>query len=196
MNVKLYIYTYTFPKKKQIFSYVILTHTAAGLSSKLVAVQCTVAIDIDLTRNAREETSVLNSTRFNMFEHVWTTNVWICVPGCKYESSGVCNQQSMNWFYLWSLLNEFAPAPEACRGCQFLQQKLKRRHQAVHILWCNDEPHQKLERSQGHFPRWLLRWIPGNATCPRAHAHWYYQTWTATASSSQDFVQNPSTMFS
>ena len=68
MNVKLYIYTYTFPKQKQIFSCVILTHTAAGLSSKLVAVQCTVAIDIDLTRNGREETSVLNSTRFTMFE--------------------------------------------------------------------------------------------------------------------------------
>jgi len=45
-----------------------LTHTAAGLSSKLVAVQCTVAIDIDLTRNGREETSALNSSRFNMFE--------------------------------------------------------------------------------------------------------------------------------
>lgn len=68
MNVKIYIYTYTFAKMKQIFSCVILTHTAAGLSSKLVAVQCTVAIDIDLTRNGREETSVLNSSRFNMFE--------------------------------------------------------------------------------------------------------------------------------
>lgn len=186
-------YTYTFPKKKQIFSCVILTHTAAGLSSKLVAVQCTVAIDIDLTRNRREETSVLNSSRFNMFELQMCGFVCLDVSmnPVVYATSKVWTGSIFEAYWTNSHLRQ--KHVEVVSSCNKNWKGVIKQCISCGVMM---NPTKKLERSQGHFPRWLLRWIPGNATCPRAHAHWYYQTWTATASSSQDFVQNPSTMFS